>query len=169
MDVNLQDRPGLFLDTIFHFRGEFGTESPPRSELEPMLKANGGIVAETLRSLFSRRDVLPVGSSGGGGTGVEVDSNGNSERRRRRIVLFQALASSPEHDARALARDLASLSKSSSTTGSTSSGQGRAMGVAGGGEVEVMRALWLVDCIGSFRVLNPTHVHKVALPDLRQV
>lgn len=149
-EPDAQDRLGLFHDTVFYFRGEFGTESPPRSELEPMLMANGGIVVETLRALLSRSD----------GAG-----SGSRERRRRRVVLFQASPSAPERDARALAKELLSVGRPSPPIGGSgaSRGRGREIGV---GEVEILRPLWLVDSIGSFRVLAPSDVHRVSLPEL---
>lgn len=151
-----------------------------------MLLANGGTVVETIGSLFA---VQPVGdgSSGGnggadGGIGGAHDDVGSRSSSGggwtpRRVVIFQPCVSSPDEDASALARELGDrLARPGSSPGSPESGDGgggsggsgggMARGGRGGGvaTAEVVRPLWLVDSVGSFRVLNPTEVHRVSLP-----
>lgn len=109
-----------------------------------MLLANGGAVRETLASLLNANSESTVGCSSS----------------TRRIILFQASASSPERDAEALAGDLVALADPSLKE-RVSSGAG-----AEGGGVEVMRPLWLVDSIGSFRAVPPSDLHKVVLPEV---
>lgn len=116
-----------------------------------MLLANGGIVAQTLELLCNWH-----GSSGG-------HDKDRGDSRRRRIVLFQASASYPQEDVRALATELAALEEVSVLPGPEGGSTRRISGREEWG-VEVMRPLWLVDCVGSFRMLNPTDLHRVSLP-----
>lgn len=127
-----------------------------------MLVANGGAVAETIGSLFTRRGGAGGGrgagdgGSGGGGRG----GAGSGSWRPRRVVIFQPSAASPEEDARALERELATLAGVALSPPSSERGGG------GGHEdsaavVEVVKPLWLVDSVGSFRILKPTVTHRV--------
>lgn len=156
----------MFHGTTFYFRGHFGTESPPQSELEPMLLDNGGTVAGTIDALF-RRQPGEGGGSGSAGGGRRDGSSTSSSGcwRPPRVVIFQPSASSQEEDLRALARELAVHSKAWVSTGSESGGGSRRDWDA----VEVVKPLWLVDSVGSFRVLQPTVLHRVNLPDATRV
>lgn len=88
--------------------------------------------------------------------GNDQDGSAASRQQRpRRVVLFQASGSSPQRDAESLATQLAALELERARQ--------RDVGV---GEVEIMRPLWLVDSIGSFRVLKPTDLHRVVLPQV---
>lgn len=157
-----QDRPGLFHGTTFHLRGHFGKDSPPKNELEAMLLANGGTVVESISNLLAR----------GGGSSTENrcgrrDGKSNSSSgtwRPPRVVIFQPSVDSQEGDMEALARDLAVHSMVPSSSGSEKGGRGGGA-KRHGGEVEVVKALWLVDSIGSYRVLQPTIVHRVQFPN----
>lgn len=145
-----------------------------------MLLANGGAVVETIGSLFAAAQPASDGnnnsSSGGnggadgvkdgsgGGDGTHGASSGISSSRSggwtpRRVVIFQPRVSSPEVDARALARELADHV---TRLGFSSGSPGRDGG--GASTAEVVRPVWLVDSVGSFRVLRPTEVHRVSLP-----
>lgn len=164
-----QDRRGLFENTIFHFRGEFGTESPPRSELEPMLIVNGGIVKDTLASLFDTDNERALPNDDDHSDHVGNDRGERSPQQRRplprRIVLFQASASSPERDAAALSRELRALAERSTGVHGLPKDCGKIGGAWPGVCVEVVRPLWLVDSIGAFRALTPSDLHRVALPE----
>lgn len=159
-----QDRPGLFHGTKFHLRGHFGKDSPPKNELEAMLLANGGTVVESISNLLAR---------GGGGSSIEnrcgrrdgrSSSSSSGTWRPTRVVIFQPPVDSQEGDIEALAKDLAVHSMVPSSSGSEKGGRGGGA-KRHGGEVEVVKALWLVDSIGSYRVLQPTIVHRVQLPN----
>lgn len=150
-----------------------------------MLLANGGAVVETIGSLFAAQPVGDSSSGGNGGAGRgkdgsidgahdDVGSTGSSSGwTPRRVVIFQPCVFSPDKDASALARELddrlarlGSSPGSPESNGGGGSGGGVARGGRGGGvaTAEVVRPLWLVDSVGSFRVLKPSEVHRVSLP-----
>lgn len=181
-----QDRPGLFQGVVFHFRGEFGMKSPPLSELIPMLLANGGTIVGTVESLFSRPkggewNAGSGGGGGGSGGGSEGGSGGSGggggSWKPKRVVIFQHSSASPEEDVRMLERDLETFSTAGMPPGTEggggvrgggSSGDGGGSGGGGGNGAEdedatvhVVTPLWLVDSVGSFRVLKPTVLHQI--------
>eukprot|EP00903_Cladosiphon_okamuranus_P010353 g9796.t1 len=180
------DRPGLFHGVSFHFRGHFGTTgSPPLSELEAMLRDNGGRVVTTIGSLYT----LPAGAGGGSsndnnshGSGRRSESSSSSNSsssgsgawRPQRVVIFQPSSESPEDDARVLEEDLAcaveaEMSKQASKTSSLSAEGARARGGGAGDRgagpdnmaIEVVKPIWLVDSVGCFRVLIPSVHHRL--------
>lgn len=148
---------------MFHLRGHFGKDSPPMSELEAMLLANGGTVVETISDLLARQaGGNSIENRCGRRDGRSNSSSGGGTWRPTRVVIFQPSVDSPEGDIEALARDLAVHSVVPSSSGSEKGGRGGSA-KRHGGEVEVVKALWLVDSIGSYRVLQPTVVHRVHL------
>lgn len=182
-----QDRPGLFQGISFHFRGQFGTTgSPPRSELEAMLLANGGRVMSTIGSLFARPDGARGGcgddgvsrrndggsNTGGGSSSGSSGGSGSGGWRPRRVVIFQPSSDSPEEDARVLEEDLAAaaeaekeLSRHSQRVASEGA-RPRGVGAGGGAgpdntAIEVVKPIWLVDSVGCFRVLRPSVHHRL--------
>lgn len=153
----------MFHGTTFHFRGEFGRESPSLSELQPMLLANGGAIVETIGALFTHPQ---QGERVGNGSGVGVkrhgtnNNSGNRSWRPQRVVIFQPPTASPGGRGGVLASELANLAEAGLSLGSEGAG-----GIEDGITVEVVKPLWLVDSVGSFRVLKPTVLHRVDLLD----
>ena len=153
-----------------------------------MLLANGGTIAGTVESLFSRPKggERNAGSGGGGGSGGGSDDGsggsggggGSGSWKPKRVVIFQPSAS-PKEDVRMLERDLEPFSTAGMPPGAENRGGGRGggsgSGAGGGGggccggdgaedgdaTVDVVKPLWLVDSVGSFRVLKPTVLHQV--------
>lgn len=167
-----QGRPGLFHGITFHFRGEFGTtDSPPLSELEPMLLANGGRVVSTIASLFTRPAGAGAGAGGeGAGRRGSGGGSGSGGWKPRRVVIFQPSSASPAEDARALERELATLTAAEPSSQNASSESARGGGGRGGpgpdgSAVEVVKPIWLVDSVGCFGVLRPSGQHR--LPTFR--
>ncbi|CAM9512008.1 unnamed protein product [Pylaiella littoralis] len=165
-------RPGLFHGITFHFRGEFGTtDSPPLSELEPMLLANGGRVVSTIASLFTRPAGAGAGAGGeGAGRRGSGGGSGSGGWKPRRVVIFQPSSASPAEDARALERELATLTAAEPSSQNASSESARGGGGRGGpgpdgSAVEVVKPIWLVDSVGCFGVLRPSGQHR--LPTFR--
>lgn len=134
-----------------------------------MLIVNGGIVEDTLASLFDTANERNLARDDD-----DSDHAGNDRRKRspqqqrprlRRVVLFQASASSPERDAVALSRELRALAEKSAGMHGLPGACGKTGGAGLGVCVEVVRPLWLVDSIGAFRALTPSDLHRVALPE----
>lgn len=129
-----------------------------------MLLDNGGTIVETLGSLFVPQGVGGKNAPGAGGSGSNSSSGG---WRPQRVVIFQPCAASAQKDALVLARELATFAELEPSPALESGGGVGGRGV--GDAVEVVKPLWLVDSVGSFRVLKPTVLHRVELPDVGDI